>query len=417
MSLHTMKPPPIQAPVLAGDRIQSLDVLRGFALLGILLMNMQAYAMIKAAYMNPTCFGEFTGINRVVWAAHHILADLKFMTLFSMLFGAGVVLVAQRAEAAGKSSAALHYQRMFWLFVIGMIHAYGFWYADILVTYALCGFGVYLFRKLPPLWLAILGSLSLIPPSAIFLFAQFTMPFWSPESLAQLAADWRPQVEQVRAEVAAYRGGWGEQATFRTPYTLYMQAFLIPIWFSWRAGGLMLIGMALLKSGLLTAERPRWVYVTMALTGLALGLPLILAGVVFNFAADWSVDYSMFLGYQFNYWGSVGVALAYMALVMLLVKAGTLSWLQRGLAAMGRTALTNYLSQTLICTTLFYGHGLGWFGQVERWQQFLIAVIILAAQMMVSVFWLKRFRFGPMEWVWRSLTYRRLQPMRVCSST
>ena len=124
----------------------------------------------------------------------------------------------------------------------------------------------------------------------------------------------------------------------------------------------------------------------------------------------------MFLGYQFNYWGSVAVALAYLGIIMLMVKAGVLRWLQTGLSAMGRTALTNYLTQTLLCTTLFYGHGFGLFGRVERSQQLLIALTILGAQILISVIWLHSFRYGPMEWVWRSLTYKRLQPMRLAFS-
>ena len=120
----------------------------------------------------------------------------------------------------------------------------------------------------------------------------------------------------------------------------------------------------------------------------------------------------MFLGYQFNYWGSVAVGLAYLAIIMLMVKSGVLRWLQEGLSAMGRMALSNYLAQTLICTTLFYGHGFGLFGRVERWQQLLIALSILTAQMIISVLWLRPFRYGPMEWLWRSLTYRRMQSMR-----
>ena len=174
----------------------------------------------------------------------------------------------------------------------------------------------------------------------------------------------------------------------------------------------MLIGMALLKSGVLTAERSRRFYVVMAIAGLTLGLPIVASGIMFNFANNWSVERSMFVGYQFNYWGSVSVGLGYMAIIMLMVKSGVLRWLQKGLSAMGRMALTNYLSQTLICTTLFYGHGFGLFGSVQRWQQFLIALTILAAQMILSVLWLRSFRFGPMEWLWRSMTYRHWQPFK-----
>lgn len=408
-----MNLPPIHAPVLASNRIGSLDVLRGFALLGILVMNMQAYAMIEAAYMNPTAYGDFNGLNRVIWAIMHLLGDLKFMAIFSMLFGAGVILLTERAEAKGRGSAGIHYKRMLWLLVIGLVHAYVFWYGDILVCYAVCGMIIFLLRKLPTKWLFILGAVALIPPSLLFLLAQVTVPFWPPESVTELMADWKPDADLVDKELAAYRGSWLDQMPYRAPASFIMQVAIIPLFFGWRAGGLMLIGMALLKSKVLTAERSTRFYMTMTIAGLGLGLPLIASGIVFNFMNDWSVKTSMFGGILFNYWGSVAVALGYVALVMLAVKVGFLNWLQAGLAAMGRTAFTNYLSQTFICTTLFYGHGFGLFGKVERWQQLALALAILAVQMIISVIWLRFLRYGPMEWLWRSLTYRRIQPMRL----
>ena len=407
-----MTPPPIHVPVTSDERIESLDVLRGFALLGVLVMNMQLFSMIEASLMNPTSFGNFTGINRLVWIVTYLFGDLKFMANFSILFGAGILLMTQRAEARGKGSASLHYQRMFWLLVIGLVHAYGFWHGDILVTYAVTGMAVYLLRRLSSPWLLAIGVIALIPPSLFFLFSQLTMPWWPPESMTELLADWQPDGQQIEDELAAYRGGWWDQMAYRVPSSLMMQVFLIPIWAGWRTGGLMLIGMALLKSQVLTAERSTRFYVLMAIAGLSLGLPVVACGIAFNFANDWSVERSMFLGYQFNYWGSVAVGLAYLAIIMLMVKSGVLRWLQEGLSAMGRMALSNYLAQTLICTTLFYGHGFGLFGRVERWQQLLVALGILTAQMIISALWLRSFRYGPMEWFWRSLTYRRVQSMR-----
>lgn len=407
-----MNPPPIHIPVPADRRIESLDVLRGFALLGVLVMNMQLFSMIEASLMNPTAFGNFSGINRLCWIATYLFGDQKFMTNFSMLFGAGILLMTQRAEAKSNKSAALHYQRMAWLLLIGLVHAYVFWYGDILVAYAITGMVVYLLRRLPVAWLLVTGSIALIPPSLFFLLCQLSIPWWPPESMAEVLADWQPGIEKIERELAAYRGGWWEQMTYRGPASAMMHFFLIPLWAGWRAGGLMLIGMALLKSGVLSAERSNRFYVTMAIAGLTLGLPIVAGGIMFNFANEWSVERTMFQGFQFNYWGSVAVGLGYLAIIMLMVKSGALRCLQRGLSAMGQMALTNYLSQTLICTTLFYGHGFGLFGSVERWQQLLIALTILAAQMVLSQVWLHSFRHGPMEWLWRSLTYRRLQPIR-----
>ena len=217
----------------------------------------------------------------------------------------------------------------------------------------------------------------------------------------------------MAGELEAYRGGWRAQMQHRAPTALGLQTLVFAIWTGWRAAGLMLIGMALVKWRILSAERTARTYAIMLAAGCALGLPLIITGLVRNFAESWALTYSMFIGWQFNYWGSVFVAFAYVAAVMLLVGSG---WMPRGchaLAAVGKMALTNYLGQSALCTMVFYGHGLGLFGKEERWQQLLVVVGVWTLQIALSVAWLCRFRLGPMEWLWRSLTYLRWQPLRM----
>src|SRR5262249_19871775 len=148
------------------ERIASIDVLRGFALLGILVMNIQSFAMVGAVYDNPTAYGNLNGANFVVWLLSHLLAEQKFISIFSMLFGAGIVLMWRRAESSGAGPARLHYRLMGWLIVFGLLHAYLLWYGDILYTYGICGLFVYLFRRKSPrtlvsysLVLAMIGSL------------------------------------------------------------------------------------------------------------------------------------------------------------------------------------------------------------------------------------------------------------------
>jgi uncharacterized protein len=393
-------------------RIQSLDVLRGFAVLGILVMNIQSFSMIEAAYMNPTAYGNLEGINRLVWTLSHSLADQKFMTLFSLLFGAGIVLMSQKQEATGRSATGAHYRRMFWLLVFGLIHAYGFWYGDILVSYAVCGMVVFPLRKRGPGFQAAVGVLAMTAPSLIFYLGGISTGFWPAESVDQLQADWAPGAWRVAWELEVYRGSWNEQMAHRFPTAIKLQTFVFLVWFAWRAGGLMLLGMALLKWGVISAGRSRGFYLVLFLAGLALGLPLIAVGIGRNFDANWSAPYSLFQGTQYNYWGSLFVAGGYLGGVMLWQKTPCLGGIRQGLAAVGRMAFTNYLAQTLICTTLFYGHGLGLFGRVERWQQLLIVLAVWAVQISWSVLWLRRFRQGPLEWLWRSLTYMSRVPMR-----
>ena len=219
-------------------------------------------------------------------------------------------------------------------------------------------------------------------------------------------------MEMIGQEIFTYQGGWLEQMAYRVPSSLKFQTFIFIIWFGWRAGGLMLIGMALFKWGVLTAQRSKRFYLTLMGVGFGLGLPVVSYGVVRNFAAQWTFEFSMFFGWQFNYWGSLFVALGYIGTVMLICKSIRLEKFTRPFAAVGRMALTNYLVQTLICTTIFYGHGLGLFGQVERREQILIVIGVWMFQLFVSSTWLRFFRFGPAEWLWRSLTYLKFQPMR-----
>ena len=148
---------PVTAPVRPAERIVAIDILRGFALLGILIMNIQGFAMPVAAYSNPTAYGDLTGANRWVWTLSHIFADQKFMTIFSLLFGAGIVLMSEKLDARGQRAWGLHYRRTFWLLLIGLAHAYLLWSGDILVAYALCGFWVYWLRRLRTGWQMALG--------------------------------------------------------------------------------------------------------------------------------------------------------------------------------------------------------------------------------------------------------------------
>ena len=199
-------------PVVQTARIDAIDVLRGFALLGILLMNVQSFAMPQAAYFNPTAYGDLEGANLNVWVAVRMLADQKFMTIFSMLFGAGIVLMAERAEARG-DARRVHYRRMAWLLVIGLLHAHLLWAGDILFLYAVCGMLVYPLRHQPPGRLIAMGVGLLAVASAYSIGSGLSLPYWPEEAREGFAAGvWRPAPEVIEAELAAMRGGWLDQA-------------------------------------------------------------------------------------------------------------------------------------------------------------------------------------------------------------
>jgi len=400
-------------PVAEKERIVSIDVLRGFALLGILPMNIQYFSMISAAYGNPTAYGDLHGANYWVWLLCHVLADQKFMTIFSMLFGAGILLMTSRIEATGKPSAALHYRRMGWLILFGLAHAYLLWSGDILVAYGMCGLLVYLCRKLRPRTLLVLGLLTIAVASGSLASYGAWSRHWSPAQL-QIAREqlWMPTASQTANEIRAYRGTWTAQMKFRVPDSVQMETIFFVAFTFWRVTGLMLAGMALLKLGVFSAKQPASLYWTMIAIALCYGIPLTLYGTHRDSAAGWDFRYSFFYGTQFNYWASLLVSLGWVGAVMLASRATALLPFTVRLAAVGRMAFTNYIMHTIICTTLFYGHGFGLFGKIERLWQFAIVLAIWALQLVVSPIWLKHFFFGPLEWSWRCLTYLQWEPLR-----
>jgi len=174
----------------------------------------------------------------------------------------------------------------------------------------------------------------------------------------------------------------------------------------------MVLGMALVRTGVLTGHRSTRFYAIAAAACYLIGLPMVILGIIDNEAHSFEPVRAALVGTPANAIGSLPVALGHAALLLLVVKLGALKLLRRALSAVGQMAFTNYLSQTIICTTLFYGYGFGLYGKLDRPALLAIVIAIWALQLVWSPLWLARFRFGPAEWLWRSLTYFRLQPMR-----
>ncbi len=393
------------------NRIESLDVIRGFALLGILIMNIQSFSMPGATYLNPNAYGDLTGVNKWVWIISHVFGDSKFMSLFSMLFGASILLITENAERKTGSSIGVHYKRNFWLLLIGLMHAYLIWHGDILTPYAVIAFLVYPMRKMKVRSLLIVGTLLFSVSSVLYLFTGMSFQYMSEAEIADMMSSWQPTAAQITDEIAAFTGTFSEQLAERVDETIMMHTTVFLILFFWRISGLMLMGMALYKSGFFQGQFSKAFYTRTVLIAGGIGLALVITGVNQNFAHGWSLEYSMFIGSQWNYWGSLGVAIVYVAIMNLIISSGLFESLRTRLATVGRMALTNYLSQTLICTFIFYGFGLGLIGQFDRWAQILIVVAVWALQLIISPIWLNRFYYGPAEWLWRSLTQLKAQKM------
>jgi uncharacterized protein len=403
----------VAGPVTTRERITSIDVMRGVALLGILAMNIQDFSMIGSAYLNPTTYGDLHGLNYAVWYGCFVFADLKFMSIFSMLFGAGILLMTSRIEAAGRRSGPIHYRRMGWLALFGCLHGYLLWPGDILFTYALGGIFAFLARKWRPRTLIVSGLLFTAMATVLSVGSYATFPYWPRKQVDQMREQfWNPSETAKAKELATYRAGWLVEEKDRVVQNVGMQIQGNLFLAFWRAYGLMLAGMGMFKLGVFSARLPARVYGWFIALGLFVGLPVIAFGVHQEFVHHWDMRQSFFLDFQWNYWASLPVCLFWIGLVMLACQKGWLQGAQRRLAAVGRMAFTNYLMDTIVCTFLFYGWGLGLFGKVSRVEQFGITLAIWALQLIVSPLWLGRFQFGPLEWIWRSLTYGKLQPMR-----
>ena len=432
---------PTVAPVSATERYFAVDMLRGFALLGILAMNIVGFGWPFAAYDNPFRGGGFEGTDRAVWFFNHLVFEGKMMSIFSMLFGAGLVLMDQRAASRGASVRGVYYRRVLWLLAIGLIHAYLIWSGDILVLYAECGLFLYLFRNKSPKTLIILGvsALMLIVPIVLgFVWGLDRMKATAARVEAQTKAGETPsqwdrrlhgwwthgiqkyvtpnpeqEAKEWEKDMTIHRGGYIGIVKRRAVQLVFIQTLGFLLGGGLFAGGRMLLGMGLMKLGVFSAARSRRFYLAMVGLGYGLGLPLMVFDASQLIEHRFSNDYGLHGGMFYNAFGSLVVALGHVGLLMLIVQSGAISWLTHRLAAVGRMALSNYLTHSIVCTTLFYGYGFGLFGTINRTGLAAIVLTIWIAQLIISPIWLKHFRFGPAEWLWRSLTYWRLQPMRV----
>lgn len=432
------------SPVAPHERLGAVDALRGVAVLGILAMNIGAFALPMAAYMDPFAATDFAGTlsgwNFAWWLLTHQFFDLKMMTIFSMLFGAGLVLIGRRASdpASGRLGgfAGLYYRRLLVLFAIGMLHAYLLWYGDILVAYALCGLVLYPLRNVRPSRLIVLGAVLMAVTmvlssgfGAFFGFArdqarqahEVLAAGGTPTDLqrdmldtwTQIESDIKPSPDRIRQEVEAMSGSAGSALRLNAEHAVVMQTFLFLTMTCWRITGCMLLGMALMKARVFSAERSDRFYLRLAFVGLGLGMPLVAFGAYDLLRTRFDIPHAYLVGMHFNYVGSLLVSLGYVALVMLAWRRGWLRPFLSRLTAVGRIPLSNYLAQSLICTFIFYGWGLGLFGRFERGTLAAFVVGVWALQLAWSPWWVARFRFGPAEWLWRTLAYGRRQPMRL----
>ena len=404
------------------DRIATLDIVRGVAVMGILAMNIVAFAMPVGAYMNPMAYGSETSIDLAAYAFNFVLIDGKMRGLFSFLFGASMLMVIERAEAKGQNAASVHYRRMIVLLLFGAIHFYLIWFGDILFGYALIGMVAWFFRNMAPRKLIAIG--------ATLIFVQFlTMAGFasSAQGLAAAAAQpganaealeaWKEMSTWVRvptsAELAEQMGlalgPWSALVEYQTTKHLW-DPLIFALTFGPETLGYMLFGMAALKSGFFAGSWSEQSCTKVAVRGFAIAIPIYSVLVLLIFLNGFSPVSLFWLSMAATVLVRPIMIVAVAALIIILTDQG--GWLVDRIAAAGRAAFTNYLGTSILMTGLFYGWGLGLFGEFSRSQLWLVVIATWLVMLAWSKPWLDRFEYGPLEWLWRSLSRGSLQPMR-----
>lgn len=432
------------APVTQAERISSVDVLRGFALMGILLMNITSFGLPEWDYMIPlsTVHPVFKGphwhLNTAAWFCRWVFAEGKMRALFSMLFGAGVILLTGRAEerGAGVRTADIFTRRNMWLAVFGIAHCYLIWNGDILFFYGITAL-LFLFplRHLKARNLLWAGAIVLLINSTVVNYGFYSQTVNQHKAAEQAYAaraahkpltdkqkdaieswekrqnNYRPNQKKLFDNITEHQKGYvasqmaDAKDAFHAETSFY---FGFP-----DVLGMMLIGMGLLRNGFLSARLSARNYGIIAVIGLVVAWPVIFTGC-------WRAYRSGFDMFTTTRWilftydlGRIGGALGNAALLLLLIKKGALRWLMARFAAVGQMALTNYLLTSITMKLLFVWSPLHWYGYLEYYKLYLVVACMWAVNLTLSTVWLQHFRFGPVEWAWRSLTYWQKQPMRL----
>lgn len=403
------------------NRYIVLDAMRGFAVMGILAMNIIGFSMPEWAYITPAAYGGESFADRIAWLFSFVFVDGKMRGLFSLLFGASMMLIIERAVVKGESPARVHYRRMIWLALFGLLHFFFIWFGDILFLYAVVGMIAFLFRD----WAA-----ERLVKTALWIFAG-GLVFWGLQfgglqmiqylaTQPDAAASWTQQYRDILAspefdydiagQIALHRGGYREivsakLANWGEPFGLVLMSIgeTLP---------LMMIGMAMHKSGFIIgtwdqADYRRWTWQLVPWGVLLTGL---LAYWMTAMRCDPVTSLAVFF-----LWGAIPrlmLTIGYVALLILLINRFQGHAMIARVAAAGRAAFSNYLGTSMVMTTLFYGYGFGLFGAVSRSGLWLFIIAAWIVMLAWSKPWLMRFHYGPLEWLWRSLARGRMQAFR-----
>jgi uncharacterized protein len=430
----------LAAPVSQGERIILLDSLRGIALLGILLMNIPYMGLPEPSFDNPLLNHEMGTINEKVWWYVNWIPEGTQRAIFSMLFGAGIMLFVSRLEkrTEGVWPAEYFIRRQLWLLVFGLVNAFILlWPGDILFQYSIVGVVAFVFRRLPVKGLLIAACVCLILMTTrenVDLHRQKDK-IYKGEMVAKLdttkvkltdiqqeqlgamtgmkeKSDTAGLRKEMRKNLQKATGSYGKLYAYMSNISANLE-FYYTYYGIWDILLFMLLGMAFFKSGMLTGQAPAKLYWALFIVGMGAGLLLTWHRLQFMVDQQFNgfniIKYKKFEFYEIaRSLRSLGL----FGLIMLLYKSGWFKWLFALLRPVGQMAFTNYLMQSLMCGLFFFGVGFGMMGKLQRYEIYFVVAAVWIIEIIWSHIWLRYYRFGPLEWCWRSLTYWKKQPMR-----
>ncbi|MCE3281678.1 MAG: hypothetical protein K0Q66_415 [Chitinophagaceae bacterium] len=429
------------APLEQSGRIRIIDTVRGIALLGILMMNIPYFGMPHQDVFDLRVRDEFSGVNYYTWWTVNGMFEGTMRALFSMLFGAGCILILQNLEKkqAGLYAADIYYRRLIWLILFGMVNAFIFnWPGDILFNYGLCGLFLFPFRNMKAKGLLIMSIVILAISTVLTSVPMYMANNVRKEGEKALALEaskaklteeqvkakesWegmkkRTDINEVRTASARTKkemqSGYLDVLTTLAPINIKFESIKLYKNYFWDAIAFFFVGMFFFRRRILTGERSLKFYWVMLVVGYGAGLLMnyffLRTALRIGFDFTLLADEMLVNPYQLR---RLLVTMGHLSLIMLLYKYRVVPWLMGALSKVGQMAFSNYLMQSIICTLIFYGYGLRWFGEFERYQLYIVMAGIWLFQIAFSNLWLQYFRFGPFEWLWRSLTYWKKQPMK-----
>jgi uncharacterized protein len=430
-------------PVAENERIQTIDIIRGVALCGILLMNIPPFGIERLSTLYSLFQGSHTGVDWNIFTLTQLFFAGTMRALFSMLFGAGMVLFtrSKKEVLGGPTTAELYYRRLLFLVGFGLIDAYVFlWWGDILFAYGMLGMLLYPFRKLSAKWLLGVAFLCMgigaLKTQWEFNDTRETRTAYLEAVKAEKTGaklshkqqqdkrawveiqDTKVDSQQAKDKVETLRGNYSTVWQFLLPVGQRFDILEVYGKVLWDIVWMMFIGMAFLALGFFSNKLSTSSYLMGLIIGYGIGIPV---GMVYYYKAEVAanVDIASFVDryrvtpevlYDVK---RILLAIGHASLIILVFRSKIVPWLMKSFAAVGRMAFTNYLMQSILCTLFFFGYGLGYYNKLSFHQLYYVVGCVWVFQLITSAIWLKYFRFGPFEWAWRSLTYWKKQPMRI----